>query len=69
MSEHYVYRDGDEVEVSWLEWKLDNLRRPAADLWRGFCETDWLHYFCENGHGDVVFKEFIGISGCRVEVP
>lgn len=65
MSDHFIYRDGDEVEVSWLEWKLDNLRRSAVDLWRGFRDTDWLHYFCENGHGDVTFKEFSGFRKCQ----
>ena len=65
MSAHFIYRDGDEVEVGWLEWKLDSLHRFVADFWQGCRETDWLHYFSENGHGDIVFKEFSGFRKCQ----
>jgi len=65
MSVNYVWRDDEEVEVGWLTWKVDNLRRLVADLWYGFRETDWPHYFSENGHGDIVFKEFSGFRKCQ----
>jgi hypothetical protein len=65
MSEHLIYRDDEEVEVGWLIWKMDRLRHFMTDFWRGFRETDWLHYFCENGPGDIVFKEFSGFRKCQ----
>jgi hypothetical protein len=64
MSEYYVWRDDEEVEVGWLTWKLDSLRHFMTDFWRGCRETDWLRYFSGNGRGDIVSKEFSGFSKC-----
>ena len=68
MNKHFIYRGDEDVTVGWLEWKLDSLRHSVTDFWRVFRETDWLHYFCENGHADVVFKEFSGFHKCQNRV-
>lgn len=51
-----MYRDGEEVEVGWLTWKMESLRQ----FWKACRETAWLHYFRGNGPGDVFNKEFRG---------
>jgi hypothetical protein len=56
MPAHTVYRDDEEVEVSWLVKKLDDL----SHFWKVCKETSWLHYFRGNGPGEVFDKEFSG---------
>jgi hypothetical protein len=51
-----LYRDGEEVEVSWLEKKFDDLRRFLSAC----RQTDWVHYFHGNGPWESVSKEFTG---------
>jgi hypothetical protein len=56
METYVIYRDGEEVEVGWFGWKLDQLRR----VWNVCKQTDWRHYFQGNGPGEVTYKHFTG---------
>ncbi len=54
MEMYSVWKDGEEVEVGWLEMMLDRLR----DFLKNCKRTDWKHYFRGNGPGEVTWLKF-----------